>query len=55
MIQMNLQNRSRLIYLEKELMVASGVRTRGRDSLGVWDGLVHTAVFKLYNQQGPAV
>ena len=25
----------------------------GRDSQGVWDGQVHTAVFKMRNQQGP--
>ena len=39
--------------LEKELMVA-GVRMRGRDSLGVWDGHVHIAVFQIDNQ-GPTV
>ena len=27
----------------------------GRDSLGVWDGYVHTAIFKMENQQGPTV
>ena len=32
-------------------MVAGG--QRGRDSLGVWDGHVHTAVFKTDNPQGP--
>ena len=26
---------------------------QGRDSQGVWDGHVHTAVFKMDNQQGP--
>ena len=25
----------------------------GEDSKGVWDGHVHTAVFKMDNQQGP--
>ena len=30
-------------------MVAGG----GRDSYGVWGGHVHTAVFKMDNQQGP--
>ena len=25
------------------------------DSKGVWDGHVHTAVFKMDNQQGPTV
>ena len=32
-------------------MVAGG--QKGRDSLGVWDGHVHTAVFKTDNPQGP--
>ena len=27
----------------------------GRDSLGVWDWHVHTAIFKMDNQQGPTV
>ena len=27
----------------------------GRDSYGVWDGHVHTAIFKMDNQQGPTV
>ena len=27
----------------------------GRDSYGVWDGHVHTAIFKMDNQQGPGV
>ena len=26
-----------------------------RDSEGVWDGHIHTAIFKMGNQQGPAV
>ena len=28
-------------------------RMEGRDSLGVWNGQVHTALFKMDNQQGP--
>ena len=28
---------------------------RGRDSQGAWDGHVHTALFKMDNQQGPTV
>ena len=36
-------------------MVANGGRREGRHSQGVWDGHVRTAVFKLENQQGPAV
>ena len=27
----------------------------GRDRGGVWDGQVHTAIFKIDNQQGPTV
>ena len=27
----------------------------GKDSSGVWDGHVHTAIFKKDNQQGPTV
>ena len=27
----------------------------GGDSFGVWDGQVHTAVFKMDSQQGPTV
>ena len=30
-------------------------RLGGRDSLGVWDGHGHTAIFKMDNQQGPTV
>ena len=40
-----LQHRKRLTDLEDELMVA-----RRRDSYGVLDGHVHTAVFKMNNQ-----
>ena len=37
------------------LMVA-GVKDRGRrDSQGIWDQEVHTAIFKMDNQQGPTV
>ena len=28
---------------------------QGRDSYGVWDGYVHTDIFKVDNQQGPTV
>ena len=30
-----------------------GEKMRGRDNQGVWDGHVHTAMFKMDNQQGP--
>ena len=46
---MNLQNKKRLTTLENELR---GGRMKGRDNQGVWDGHVHTAIFKTDNQQG---
>ena len=36
--------------LENELMVAGG-----RNNKGVWEGHVHTAIFKIDNKQGPIV
>ena len=50
-----LQNRNRLTDLENELMVTRGKWGARRDGLGVWDWHVHTAIFKMDNQQGPAV
>ena len=47
-----LQNRNRFTDLENELMVPGGDGGR-RDRLGVWDWHVHTAIFKIDNQQGP--
>ena len=32
-----------------------GAMVGGRDRLGVWDGSVPTAIFKIDNQQGPTV
>ena len=32
-----------------------GRRMRGRESQGVWNGHVHTAIFGMDNQQGPTV
>ena len=41
--------------LSNEIMAAGG-RGRGeRYSWGVWDEHIHTAMFKMYNQQGPSV
>ena len=36
-------------------MVTRGGRMGGRDNQGVWDRHVHTAIFKMDNQQGPTV
>ena len=43
--QVKLQNRKRLTNLENGC--------GGRDSEEVWEGHVHTAIFKMDNQQGP--
>ena len=40
--------------LENQRMAASR-EDGGRDSQGVWDGHVHTAIFKMDNQHGLAV
>ena len=47
-----LQNRSRLTDLEKELMVTW---VGGGKVGGVWGWHVHTAIYKIDNQQGPTV
>ena len=43
-----------LTDFENQLMATSR-EDGGRDSWGVWDGCVHTAIFKMDNQQGSAV
>ena len=40
--------------LENKFM-AVGERRRGRDSYGVWDRHIHTAIFKMDSQQGPTI
>ena len=47
---MILFTKQRLTDLENRLMVVGG-----KDSLGVWDGHVHTAIFKMANQKGPTI
>ena len=42
-----------VVDLVNELMAASGEGER--DNLGVWDERVHTAIFKMDNQQGTTV
>ena len=51
---MNLQNRNRFTDLEIKLMVAGG-RMESRDSQGVWNEHVYTAMIKMDNQQGSIV
>ena len=38
---------NRLTDLENKLMLSRAERMGGQDSYGVWDGHVHTAVFKM--------
>ena len=47
-----LQNINRLIDLENEFMIARG---EGQGEGIVWDGHVHTAIFKMDNEQGPTL
>ena len=54
-IQMNLLNRDRLTDLENKLTILGGRRREGRDSQGVSNEYIHTAIFKMDNQQGPTV
>ena len=51
---MSTQNRNRLTDLENKFLTAK-VGMGQRDNYGVWDGHIHTAVFKMHNQQGPTV
>ena len=37
------------------MVAGTGGNIGGRDSWGVWDGRVHTAIFKMDHQQGPTV
>ena len=41
-------------YSVNNFMVPRG-KDGGRDSQGVWDGHGHTTMFRMVNQQGPAV
>ena len=50
-----LQNRNRLTDPKNKLMVTKGERWEGRDKLGVWDWHIHTAIFKIDNEQRPTV
>ena len=50
-----LQKRNRVTDLENELVVTSGEGLRVRDRLGLWDWHMHTAIFKIDNQQRPTV
>ena len=54
-IDTNVLTKQNRLRLRNKLMVADGGRMGGRDNEEVWDGHVHTAVFKMDNQQAPTV
>ena len=49
-LQARTQNRNRCTDLENKLMIAVG-KGRGRDNYRVWDGHVHTTIFKIDNNK----
>ena len=53
-LQMSLFTKQRLTDVENRLKVTKGERCGG-ERLGVRDWHVHTAIFKIDNQQGPTV
>ena len=56
MIQMNLFTKQKQTNRFREWTYGyQGGRVEGRNRLGVWDWQVHTAIFKIDNQQGPTV
>ena len=50
-----LPDRNRLTDLENEFMTTKWGRVGVRDRLGVCNAHIHTAIFKIDNQQGPTV
>ena len=54
MIQMNLFTKQNRLRDFENLCLPKG-RGGGRDKLGVWDLHRHTTIYKIDNQQGPAV
>ena len=46
--------RNRLTYKTDSQIQKTNLRLLG-ERMGAWDGHVHTATFKMDNQQGPAV
>ena len=52
-IQMNLLNRDRLTDFENKLTILGGRRREGRDSQGVSNEYIHTAIFKWITNKDP--
>ena len=56
MIQMNSFTKQKQTHRLREWTYGyHGEGSVGRDRLGIWDWHVHTAIFKIDNQQGPTV
>ena len=56
MIQMNLFRKQKQTHgLRERTYGYQGGKVVGRDSQGVWDSHVHTAIFKKDNKQGPTI
>ena len=57
MIQINLLTKQKQIHrLREQIFGCRGKEEDGiKDTQGVWDGPVYTAVFKMDNQRGPTV
>ena len=56
MIQMNLFTKQKQTQRLREWTCGyQWGRVEGKNRLGVWNWYVHTAIFKIDNQQGPAV
>ena len=50
--ELNLQNRNKLTDLENEFVVTGG-QAEEKGMLKSWDRHEHTAIFEMYNQEGP--
>ena len=55
MIQMNLFTKQKQTHRPKKMNLWLPAGGRGKDSQGVWDGHVHSAVFKMHNLEGPTI
>ena len=55
MIQVNLFIKQKQTHRLREQTDDYRGKSGGRDRLGVWDWQVHTAIFKIDNQQRPTV
>ena len=49
-----LQNRNRYLDFENKFIVTNRERLEWRNGLGVWDWLMHTIVYEMDGQHGPA-